>query len=304
MNIKQTIKGWIPEKIMNLYYLNKASIRKNKTFEQIEKEISKEYKKKFRKELNWTNPKTYTEKLNVSKVYGSSELKANLTDKILVRDWIKEKIGEEFLIPLIGVYDKFEDIDFDNLPKQFVIKCNHDSGSVVLCKDKEKLDIKKLKEKYEFYLKRNFAYLGYEMHYKDIKPKIVIEKYMGDSIRDYKFLCFGGKPYYCWVDMDRFSNHKRNIYDLDWNLQPFNQITYGNYEHKIECPEQYEQMKEIAKILSEGFDHVRVDLYTINKKIYFGEMTFTNGNGFGIIHPEEWDYKLGELWDFVNRRDS
>lgn len=125
---------------------------------------------------------------------------------------------------------------------------------------------------------------------------------MGAAILDYKFLCFNGIPYYCWVDTDRFSNHKRNIYDMDWNLQPFNQYSYGNSNYDIPRPSTFEEMKKIATRLSEGFDHVRVDLYEIDGKIYFGEMTFTNGNGTEPFVPDEYDYKLGALWDFHSVR--
>ena len=127
---------------------------------------------------------------------------------------------------------------------------------------------------------------------------------MGDSIEDYKFMCFNGKTYYCWVDFDRFSNHKRNIYDMNWNLQKFNQYNYGNYEKDFSCPEKFNEMKEIVKKLCSEFDQVRVDLYLINGNIYFGEMTFTNGNGFEKITPDVWNEKLGDLWelDLSNRK--
>ncbi len=236
-------------------------------------------------------------KLVYLKFIGDNSCKTSLTDKVLVRDWVKKKIGDKYLVPILGIYNKFDDINFQELPSKFVIKCNHDSGSTVICEDKSKLDLKQLKQKYEFWLKRNYAYTGYEMNYKNIIPQIIIEKYMGKAIRDYKFLCFDGKIYYCWIDFDRFENHKRNVYDLDWNLQPF-KIEYENYDGQVKCPEKFEEMKEIVEKLSKGFDHVRVDLYYINEEIYFGEMTFASGNGFDIISPEEWDYKIGDLWNF------
>lgn len=293
--IKKILKNILPNKILMYIRLKKIDKRKNKSAKDIENEINEIYKEINGRNIDWSNPKAYTEKLNVSKVYNYSKQKTELTDKVLVRNFIKEKIGEEYLIPLIGVYDKFEDIDFEQLPEKFVIKCNHDSGSVNIINDKRKINKKQLKNEYNFFIKRNYAYMGFEMHYKDIKPKIMIEKNMGDNIKDYKFLCFDGIPYYCWVDVDRFINHKRNIYDMDWKLQSFSQI-YGNYEDNVECPKNFEKMKEIAKKLSQGFDHVRVDLYEIDGKVYFGEMTFTSESGLGKISPEEYDYKLGELW--------
>ncbi len=296
MNVKHKIKSILPEALINEYKLLKINMKKNRKYSKIEKEINKEYVKVFGKEINWNNPKSYTEKLNVSKVYGANDLKTKLTDKLLVRDWIVNKIGDKYLIPLIGEYDRFEDIKFEELPSKFVIKCNHDSGSVTLCRDKDKINWKNLKKRYNFYLRRSFAYLGYEMHYRNIEPKILIEKYMGDNIKDYKFLCFGGRPYYCWVDSDRFTNHRRNIYDLNWKLQPFRQMTYENSKEPISCPKQFSEMIQIVEKLCKGFDHVRVDLYVVQNKIYFGEMTFTNGNGFERIYPDEWNDKLGELW--------
>lgn len=305
MSLKQIIKKIVPKKLYNKYKLYKLKSRENLSFDEIEKQISKRYREKFGRELSWENPQTYTEKTNVSKVYGYKEkIRGELSDKYLVRNWVKKKIGEKYLIPLYGVYDSIDDVDFSKLPDKFVVKCNHDSGSVTLCSDKSKLDLKELKYKYDkFYLKRNFAYAGFEMHYKDIKPKILIEKYMGDKISDYKFLCFDGEPYYCWVDFDRFGNHKRNFYDMDWKLQPFNQYSYGNYDKTVKRPKKFDEMKKIAKKLSNGFDHVRVDLYIVDDEIYFGEMTFTNGNGFEAITPDEWDYKLGSLWKLKSNRN-
>jgi len=303
MSIKKTIRKFIPEKLKDRYYLYKLKCREKLTVEEIKYSLGAKYFEKFGRELSWDNPKTYTEKINVSKIRENNDNRDVLTDKYLVRNWVSKKIGDKYLVPLYGVYDSFDEIDFDKLPDKFVIKCNHDCGSVTLCKDKSKLDLKKLRYKYnEFYLKRNFAYAGFEMHYKNIKPKIIIEKYMGDDIRDYKFLCFNGKPYYCWIDVNRFGDHRRNIYDMNWELQPFIE-GYKNSDEKIKCPKKFDEMKEIASKLSKGFDHVRVDLYMIDNNIYFGEMTFTNANGFKKFEPDEWDYKLGSLWNLKSNRD-
>lgn len=297
MNIKNTLEKVLPLDWYNKLRMCRYNLTSKKTFLGAEKEINKLYLKKCGKNIDWNNPRTYTEKVNYSKLYGANQNKSYLTDKVTVRTWVKEKIGEEYLIPLLGVYDSFMDIQFRNLPNAFVIKCNHDSASVTVCDDKSKLDMKFLEKQYEFFLKRNFAYMTCEMHYKCIPHKIMIEKYMGKAICDYKFLCFNGKPEFCWVDIDRFGNHKRNIYDMNWNLQPFNQMTYGNSEKDIEKPKQFEQMRKIAEILCEGFDHVRVDLYLVDERIYFGEMTFTNGSGTEVITPPEWDKKLGDFWE-------
>lgn len=274
--------------------------RASMTYAEIEAEISRGYEEIFGRTIDWDNPKTYNEKIHVSKVYMVTSEKTRLADKYLVREWICSKIGAQYLVPLLGVYDKFSDIDFDSLPEQFVIKCNHDWNSVTLVEDKSKIDIKPLERKYDLFMKRNFAYRGFEMQYRDIKPKIMIEEYMGGAVNDYKFMCFDNEVYYCWVDFDRFGNHKRNFYDLNWQLQPFNQYHYGNYDKPVPCPECYEEMKHIASVLCKGFEHVRVDLYVIDNRVYFGEMTFSNGDGFEEITPEEYSYKLGDLWPFDN----
>ena len=270
------------------------------SYAEIESEIGRQYRKMFGRTLNWDNPQTYNEKIHVSKVYMPTPLKTRLADKVAVREWITERIGSEYLIPLIGVYDSFDEIDFDALPDSFVMKCSHDSGSVTLVKDKRKISREILRRKYGLFMRRNYEWKGWEMHYRDIPHKIMIEQYMGDAINDYKFLCFNGKPYYCWVDFDRYTNHKRNIYNLDWELQPFNQYHYGNYASSVKCPEEFENMKKIATVLCESFGHVRVDLYVIEGRVYFGEMTFSNGDGFEEIIPDEWAYKLGALWPFDN----
>lgn len=275
--------------------------RKAKSAKAKEKAVGKKYKKRFGRELNWENPVLYTEKINYSKLYKATALKAMLSDKYSVREWVKEKIGEQYLIPMIGVYDSFGDIDFDALPEKFVLKCSHDCGSVKVIKDKNKINKKKLSIFYTLRLKNNYAYRIYEMQYESIKPRLLIEKYMEDSsdgeLRDYKFICLNGKPMYCWVDMDRFEGHTRVIYDMNWERAPFNQ-TYPDGE-LIEKPECFEELKRIAAVLCKDFDQVRVDLYDVDNHPYFGEMTFTSANGMGIIRPEEWDEKLGKMWDFT-----
>lgn len=249
--------------------------------------------------MDLKNPQSYSEKIQWLKLFDEDELRTRLSDKVLVRDWVKEKIGSEYLIPIYGVYDHFDEIDFDKLPNQFVIKTNHSSGWNIIVKDKRNFNLKKAKKRVEWWLGLDYGlWSEFEIHYSPIKPKILIEKYTVNSVgelNDYKFLCFDGECRYFWMDFDRTTNHKRNVYDLNWNLQPWNQFTYGNYEGEIEKPKNFEKMVEIAKILCKGFKHVRVDLYNVDGKIYFGEMTFTNGSGFEGIYPKEYDYKLGKM---------
>ena len=258
------------------------------------------YKRAIGRRLDWNNLNAYTEKMQWSKFYDTTPIKTTLSDKYLVREWVAEKIGAEYLIPLLGVWDRFSEIDFDALPDRFVLKTNHGSGSVIIVKDKSTFDKVDAGRRFDDWINIDYAYAtGYELQYSGIKRKIIAEKYVETELgelQDYKFLCFDGKPYFCWVDLGRFGKHTRNVYDLDWKLQPWNQYTYGNSAAPIPKPKNFEKMIEIATVLCQGFSHVRVDLYNIEGKIYFGEMTFTNGCGFDRIIPDKYDFMLGELW--------
>lgn len=260
------------------------------------------YYKRRNKQLDWNHLVSYTEKMQYEKIFDDNPLKTQLSDKYLVREWIREKIGEEYLIPLIGVWDKFSQIDFDNVPNSFVIKTNHGSSDVVIVRDKKAYTLAmwmRLKRIITNSMNTNYSLSAYELHYSEIAPKIIIEQYIDSGetdLQDYKFLCFDGKPYFCWVDVGRYHNHKRNLYNMDWELQDWNQYHYGNSDYPINKPINFEKMQEIATILSKGFSHVRVDLYNVDGRIYFGEMTFTNGSGFEEITPDSVDLMLGELW--------
>lgn len=277
----------------------KIKKRKKLSSDEYKNEISKQYKQRIGRDIDWSNIETYTEKMQWSKLYDSGALKSDLTDKYKVRKWVADKIGEEYLIGLLGVWDSFDDIDFSTLPDKFVLKTNHGSGTNEIVRDKNKLDIKNTRRKFKDWLDTDFGYKSLELHYSAIVPKIIAEEYIESELgelQDYKFLCFDGEPHYCWVDMGRYTKHTRNVYDLNWELQPWNQETYSHYEKPIEKPENFEKMIELVRVLSQGFSHVRVDLYNVNGKIYFGEMTFTNGGGFDRIFPAEYDKKLGDLW--------
>ena len=278
-----------------------AVVNKRKKLSEAEckNEISRLYRQRFGRDINWQCPNTYTEKMQWMKLYDRNPLKSVLTDKYLVRDWITQKIGGEYLIGLLGVWDSFDEIDFSRLPDRFVLKTNHGSGTNVIVRDKCSLDIKNTKRKFKDWLDTDFGYKSLELHYSGITPRIIAEEYIETELgelQDYKFLCFDGQPCFCWVDMGRYSNHTRNVYNLNWELQPWNQETYSHYEKPIEKPKNFEKMIEIARVLAQGFSHVRVDLYNVNGKIYFGEMTFTNGGGFDRIFPAEYDKVLGDLW--------
>lgn len=250
------------------------------------------------KKLNIDKPITFNEKLQWLKLYDRNPQYTMLSDKYCVREYIKKTIGEEYLIPLLGVWDNAKDIDFTTLPNEFVLKCNHDSGSVIICHNKEKLNIDKTITTLNKSLHKQYFWKSREYNYKNIKPRILAEKLMVDlesnELRDYKYFCFNGEPIFVQVDIGRFSNHIRNFYDMEWN---FIQVSYGcrNDENVIiKKPKQHDQMIYLAKILSKGRPHVRVDFYVVNEKVFFGELTFHHGGGAMIVEPKEYDYIWGE----------
>lgn len=213
---------------------------------------------------------------------------------------IKEKIGEEYLIPLLGVWRRAEDIDFHQLPDSFVLKTNNASGTNIIVRNKKDVSRKRIVEQLNYSLKYPFWARGGEFHYREIPPKIIAEQFMRnegmDDLPDYKFYCFHGKPYCLSVDMDRYHGAKQTMYDLNWTPQVWRLSSFGPYTGSIERPEQLETMLTLAETLCEGFSHVRVDFYLIQQKVYFGEMTFTPGCGYLRIIPDEYDFILGEQW--------
>lgn len=291
-------------KMLTIYRIIKINRLKNYDDQKKKEYIKKIYKKRTGNELNWEHLESYTEKMQWAKLYDSTIDKAICADKYLVRDWIKDKIGDEYLINLLGVWDNPDDIDFSALPNSFVLKTNNGSSTNIIVKNKNDINISVIKARLRCWLQTDMSYIkGFELHYPLIKPKIIAEEYIdypGNDLPDYKFICFHDEVYYCWVDIDRYHNHKRNIYDLDWNLQPWNQHDYGNSNFEIDKPKNFEDMVSIARILCKGFSHVRVDLYNIDGKIYFGEMTFTNGSGYELIKPEEYNVLLGNMWKLDN----
>ncbi len=285
----------------------KLSLAKNMDEKDLPELLKKWYKKRTGRELNLENPKSFNEKIQWLKLYDNSPLKTKLADKYLVREWIKENLGEEYLIPLLGVYDSFDEIDFDKLPDKFVLKANHGCAWNIIVKDKQKFDKKKAKKKFDKWMKRNYALkAGFEMQYKDIPPKIVAEAFIQDSkgeLNDYKVLCFNGEPKFIWIDQGRFSNRTENIYDTEWNLQPF-LLTYENSKEEVPPPKNLETMIEFARKLSKDFALVRVDFYNVDGKIYFGEMTFTSASGVDVFKPAEYDLKLGEMLELPKNKDK
>lgn len=261
--------------------------------------INLKFKRFFGRFVNFNNPQTYNEKLQWLKLYNRDPLYNVLVDKYRVKKYVEEKIGSQYVIPCLGVWNHFDEIDFDSLPEQFVLKTNHDCGGVVICKDKSSFDFKAAKKKLEHHLKNNYYWEHREWPYKDVKRVIFAEKYMVDEsgyeLKDYKWFCFDGEPRFLFIAQDRYNveeDTKFDFYDMEFNLMPFTN-GHPNSGVKREIPIGFDKMKTLAAKLSEGMPHVRVDFYNINGKIYFGEMTFFHMSGFVKFEPEEWDYKLG-----------
>lgn len=256
----------------------------------------------FGKKLDLTNPKTFNEKLQWLKLYDRKPEYTAMVDKYEAKKYVAAKIGEEYIIPTLGVWDRIEDIDFDMLPNQFVLKCTHDCGSVVICKDKSQFDTAKAKEKLKKGLTHEYFYWGREWPYKHVKRRIIAEKFMvdesGGELTDYKFMCFHGTVGNVFTVTERYSGAglKVTFFDRDWNQFPFERH-YPASKIAIARPKNLEKMIELAEKLSQGIPFVRVDFYEVAGKIYFGELTFFPGNGMEEFTPEQWDRKLGDLID-------
>lgn len=263
--------------------------------------IQIKYRMFFGRFCNFKSPQSYNEKLQWLKLYYRKPLMTTMVDKYEAKKYVANLIGEEYIIPTIGVWDKFEDINFDTLPNQFVLKCTHDSGGLVICRDKSKLDISAACKRINKSLKRNYYYMHREWPYKNVKPRIIAEKYMEDEsgyeLKDYKWFCFDGHPKALFIAMDRGvegEETKFDFYDENFKHLPFTN-GHPNSPHPAPKPISFEKMKELASKLSEGIPHVRVDFYDINGKIYFGELTFYHWSGMVPFEPKEWDYTFG-IW--------
>ena len=254
----------------------------------------------FKKILNLQTPQTFNEKLQWLKLNDRKDIYTKMVDKYEAKSYVSKIIGNKYIIPTLGIYNNFDEIDFNKLPNQFVIKCTHDSGGLVIVTDKSKLDIKKAKKKINKSLKRNYYYLGSEWPYKNVKPRIIVEKYMKDnkdtSMRDYKFFCFNGNPYCILLCNDRNTELKETFFDLNWKILPFKRPNHS-IDTNIEKPHNLDKMIEFSKKLSLNIPFLRVDFYEINGNLYFGELTFYPAGGFSKFEPEEWDLKLGNLID-------
>ena len=252
--------------------------------------------------LDLEHPKTFSEKTQWLKLYGGFEDVYPLVDKYTVRDWVKEKIGEEYLIPLLGVYDRFDDIDFYALPDKFMLKTNHGAGWNIAVQDKAKFDKADAKRKIETWLKLNYCYLmgGLDVQYIHIKPRILVEKFIendGGDLYDYKFFCFGGKVFCLYTMIEYTDNHengKLGFFDRNFNLLPYHRLDFAPITEQIQAPKCFSKMVSIAEDLAKEFPHVRVDFYDVNGNVIFGELTFYNASGFTKFEPDDFDFIMGE----------
>ena len=267
--------------------------------------IQMQYFHHFHRFANFKNPQTFNEKLQWLKLNDRNPLYTTLVDKYAVKKWVADKIGEQYIIPTLAVWKKAEDIDFDALPEQFVLKVNHDSGGLVICKDKAQLDRQAAVAKLSRALKNNGYWYGREWPYKNVKPCIIAEKYMEDEnhqLNDYKFMVFNGKVKCSFTCTERFSKDglKVTFYDANWDIMPFERH-YKRSETSIAKPSNYDEMVELAERLSNGIPFVRVDFYSVKGKTYFGEMTFYPGSGLEEFTPQEWDKKLGDWLELSHK---
>lgn len=257
------------------------------------------FRKYMGTKLNLSNPKTFNEKLQWLKLYDRKPEYTVMADKEAVKEYIAKELGEEFIIPTIGLYDSVDDIPFDELPQKFVIKCTHDSGSIFICDKNAGIDINFIKNELSQKLQTNHFWYSREWVYKDIRPRIIIEDFLpdenGNSPVDYKFFCFDGKMEVFKIDYDRFGNHISNYYTKDSDYLNFHEKKFlSNPRIKPHLPSNFIKMISIAEKLSEGISFLRVDLYCVGEKIYFGELTFYPHSGL-MQYTDDGDFILGKL---------
>ncbi len=276
MNVKQSIKKIIPNKLYLMYY----------------------FKRKMGYVPNLKNPVTFNEKLNWLKLYDHNSVYTVMADKYLVKEFVSQKIGSQYVIPMLKVYESLDDICISDLPSQFVLKTTHDSGGVVICKDKERFDMDKAKKILKKHLERNYYYNWREWPYKNVTPRILAEVYMKDrefeTLPVYKILCFSGEPKIIQtIQNDKQTNETIDYFDIQWNRLKLRQ-NFPNSVQPLEKPEQLEEMLMIASKLSKGMKFIRIDLYVINHRIFFSEYTFYSDAGLEKFYPSKWDKILGD----------
>lgn len=258
------------------------------------------FKAKLGVDLNLSDPKTFNEKIQWLKLFDRKPEYTAIVDKYAVKKWVAGRIGEEYIIPTLGVWDHFDEINFDALPDQFVLKCTHDSGGLVIVKDKNQFDRKAAKKKLEKHLRRNYYFGTREWPYKNVKPRVIAEPYIEDNqtkeLRDYKFYTFNGAPKMMFISTGRgsASGLKLDYFDMDGNHMGITHVgVYPNAGVCPDLPENFELMKYLAEKLAKKFAFVRVDFYEANHKVLFGELTLHSGAGYDSFRPDEWNYIVG-----------
>ena len=258
--------------------------------------IKLKYFTTFNRFINLKNPQTFNEKIQWLKLNDRKKIYTKMVDKYEAKKIVSNTIGEEFIIPTIGIYDSFEQIDFNKIPQQFVIKCTHDCGSVFVIKNKNEMNFEEIKTIINKKMSNNYYYTSREWPYKNVKPRIIVEKYMGDNLSDYKIHCFNGKAKFILVCTDRKKNLKETFFSPNWEIMPFKRPNHS-IDNTIKRPRNLRLMLELAEKLSKNNSFLRVDFYEVNGQLYFGELTFYPSSGFAKFDPEEWDKKIG---DFLN----
>lgn len=261
---------------------------------------------RFHHKCDFINPRTYNEKLQWLKLNNRDPLYTKLVDKFEVKEWVASRIGAEYVVPTIGVWDTFDDIDFNDLPNRFVLKCTHDSEGLVIVQDKSTFDVCEAQKIIESAMAYNFYYIGREWPYYNVRPRIIAEPYLEDKkfgeLRDYKFFCFGGEPKCMFVATGRSAgNTKFDYYDLEFRHLDIKQH-YLNSDVPIEKPDTYSKMIELSKILSKNMPHVRIDFYEVDGRLYFGECTFYHFSGFMPFEPTTWDVTFGNWLNLPNKQ--
>ncbi len=298
------VKNFLNDSNIRLNYMTKLGLTNMLSDHRF---MQMKYERTFHRQFYIDCPVTFNEKLQWLKLYDRKPEYTIMVDKYKVREYISKKIGEQYLIPLIGVWNSPDEIDFNALPDQFAMKCNHNSGlGMCICTDKSKLDVKKVKKDLKRGLKQDYYLTGREWPYKDVPRKIVAEKFLkGDTggLTDYKIHCFNGVPKFVLVCRDRFtkSGLTEDFYTPEWNLMTVKRPNIPNAKSPLQKPEKMEEMLALAAKLSENIPFLRVDFYYVEGKIYFSELTFFPASGFAPFEPEEWDRTFGDWLELPSK---
>ena len=272
--------------------------------------ISIAFRKKMKQKMNWKQPKTFNEKLQWLKLYDRRPEYTTMVDKYAAKEYVAKIIGDEYIIPTLGVWECFDDIDFSQLPNQFVLKCTHDSGGLVICRNKDELDVLAAKKKIEESLNVDYYKTWREWPYKNVQPRIIAEKYMEDysdvCLKDYKFYCFDGEPKFLYLSagLENHATAHISYVTLDWEKAPYERTDFRPFETLPDKPKNFDMMIKYAKQLSKEIPFSRIDFYEINGKLYFGEITLYPGSGYAPFKPKEWDEIIGEWIKLPQKRKN